>query len=160
MTSSVKLELDSRGQWKPPLDSEDITSVTRFLMGSDDVQLKKDILEIKPIQEWLCGVVCVSRVKKLEPGNDLINWIPPKYLFNTRAYELPMDLDRIASDIFDLSLHHRLIGVNPRRATLYVMESEDGNTNLTDEMVGLLLEVFKRPIKTLYEELNRMAVEE
>lgn len=153
MTSSVKMAMDTRGYWKPG-DSREFETVTKFFVDYDETQLKKDILDLKPIQEWFCGVVCVSKVKKLEPGNDPIDWDPPKYLFNTRAYELPMDINRIVSDIFDLSLSHRILGVNPRLATIYVMESEDGITNITAEIVGLLFEVFKRPIKTLSEELN------
>ena len=150
MTSSVKMAMDTRGYWKPG-DSREFASVTKFL-DYDETQLKKDILDIKPIQDWFCGVVCVSKVKKLD--NDPIDWVPPKYLFNTKAYELPMDINRIVSDIFDLSLNHRLLGVNPRSATIYVVESEDGTTNITDEIVGLICEVVKRPIKTLSEELN------
>ncbi len=155
MTSSVKMAMDTRGYWKPG-DSREFASVTKFL-DYDETQLKKDILDIKQIQDWFCGVVCVSKVKKLD--HDPIDWVPPKYLFNTKAYELPMDINRIISDIFDLSLNHRLLGVNPRSATIYVVESEDGTTNITDEIVELLFGVFKRPIKTLSEELNVREVE-
>ena len=158
MTSSVKMAMDTRGYWKPG-DSREFAGVTKFFVDYDETQLRKDILDIKPIQEWFCGVVCVSKVKQLDPENDLINWVPPKYLFNTRAYELPMDINRIVSDIFDLSLNHRILGVNPRSATIYVMESEDGTTNITDEIVELIFEVVKRPIKTLNDELNGMVVE-
>lgn len=154
-SSSVKMAMDTRGYWKPG-DSREFAALTKFL-DYGETQLKKDILDIKPIQDWFCGVVCVSKVKNLEHGNDLIDWITPEYLFiNTKAYELPMDINRIVSDIFDLSLSHRILGVNPRSATIYVEESEDGTTNITDEIVGLLFEVFKRPIKTLSEELNVM----
>ena len=152
MSSSVKMAMDTRGYWKPG-DSRKFAGVTKFFVDYGETQLKNDILRIKPIQEWFCGVVCVSKVKQLDSGNDLINWVPPKYLFNTKAYELPMDINRIVSDIFDLSLNHRILGVNPRSATIYVVESEDGTTNITDEIVELLFEVFKRPIKTLNEEL-------
>lgn len=158
MTSSVKMAMDTRGYWKPG-DSRECTSVTKFFVNYDEAQLKKDILDIKPIQEWFCGVVCVSKVKQLDHGNDPIDWVPPKYLFNTKAYELPMDLINIVSDIFDLSLNHRILGVNPRSATIYVMESEDGTTNITDEIVEIIFEVVKRPIKTLIEELNVKEVE-
>jgi hypothetical protein len=150
--------MDTRGYWKPG-DSREFSAVAKFFSDYGETQLKNDILRIKPIQEWFCGVVCVSKVKQLDPGNDFINWVPPKYLFNTKAYELPMDINRIVSDIFDLSLNHRILGVNPRSATIYVMESEDGTTNITDEIVELIFEVVKRPIKTLNDELNGMVVE-
>ena len=150
--------MDTRGYWKPG-DSGEFSSVAKFFVDYDEAQLKNDILDIKPIQEWFCGVVCVSKVKQLDPETSHMNWVPQKYLFNTKVYEFPMDINRIVSDMFDLSLNHRILGVNPRSATIYVVESKDGTTNITDEIVGLIFEVVKRPIKTLNEELNGMVVE-
>ena len=153
MPSSVKMGMDTGGHWKP-CESNETMSITKFFLGIDDSQIKQDIMDIEPIQEWFCGVVCVSKVEKFAPGNNLINWAPPRYLINTRAYELPMDINKIVSDVFDLSLNHKILGVNPKMATIYVMESKDETTNITDEIVELIFEVVKRPFNTLYEELQ------
>lgn len=109
-----------------------------------DPQCIKPLLEkFMPVQEWNCGVVCIAKVGKFD-GTCMVN---------VRAYDIPEELDAFVADFFDLSLSYNLVDVDPSRAFLYVKESQDGSTNITDEVMDTVLKAVNKPIVTLADEL-------
>lgn len=99
--------------------------------------------KFKPLQEWNCGVVCIAKIKKFDGT----------WMVNVRAYDIPEELDAFVADFFDLSLSCNLVDVDPERGFLYVKESQDGSTNITDEVMDTVLKAVNKPIVTLADEL-------
>ena len=52
-----------------------------------------------------------------------------------------------------MSLSCNLVDVDPERGFLYVKESQDGSTNITDEVMDTVLKAVNKPIVTLADEL-------
>jgi len=102
-------------------------------------------------------MVCVSELKEISPletaklgdGNAEVR---------KKVYELPTELDSLVADLFSLSLTHNIVDVDSEIGTLYMMESKDGNTNIDDDVIGLLHQALNRPFNTLYEELQGVVV--
>ena len=139
MASGTKYNLDTNGQWQ-------MASSQHLFRFPSDLKLLNigDLLEkFKPVQEWNCGVVCIAKIGKFDGT----------WMVNVRAYDIPEELDAFVSDLFDLSLTYNLVDVDPSRAFLYVKESQDGSTNITDEVMDTVLKAVNKPIVTLADEL-------
>ena len=109
------------------------------------IDLSGRLGKFEPVQEWNCGVVCIAKIKKFDGT----------WMVNVRAYDIPEELDAFVADFFDLSLSYNLVDVDPKRAFLYVKESEDGSTNITEEVMDTIVRSVAKPIVTLTDELNK-----
>ena len=115
----------------------------RIRSDAKPICVKPMLEKFKPAQEWNCGVVCIAKIKKFDGT----------WKVNVRAYDIPEELDAFVADFFDLSLSYNLVDVDPTRAFLYVKESQDGSTNITDEVMDTVLKAVNKPIVTLADEL-------
>lgn len=115
----------------------------RIQSDANPLCVKPMLEKFKPVQEWNCGVVCIAKIGKFD-GTCMVN---------VRAYDIPEELDAFVADFFDLSLSCNLVDVDPKRAFLYVKESQDGSTNITDEVMDTVLKAVNKPIVTLADEL-------
>ena len=115
----------------------------RIRSDAKPICVKPMLEKFKLVQEWNCGVVCIAKIGKFDGT----------WMVNVRAYDIPEELDAFVADFFDLSLSYNLVDVDPTRAFLYVKESEDGSTNITDEVMDTVLKAVNKPIVTLADEL-------
>ena len=141
MASGTKYNLDTCGEWQ----LASLLDVYRIQSEPDPQSLKPVLEKFEPVQEWNCGVVCIAKVAVVDGA----------YMVNVRAYDVPEELDTFVSDLFDLSLAYRLMDVDPSRAFLYVKKSEDGSTNITEEVMDTIVKAVSKPIVTLTDELNK-----
>lgn len=56
----------------------------------------------------------------------------------SHTYDIPFDTDNLMSDLFDLSLTHNIVEVNPNNARIYLARSKNGKTNITKDIMELL----------------------
>jgi hypothetical protein len=56
----------------------------------------------------------------------------------SQVYDIPFDTDDFMSDLFDLSLTHNIVEVNPDNARIYLARSKNGKTNITKDIMELL----------------------
>ena len=57
----------------------------------------------------------------------------------SHTYRIPFDNDKFTSDLFDFSLTHNIVEVNPNSARIYLAKSKNGKTNITKDIMELLL---------------------
>lgn len=141
MASGTKYNLDTNGQWQMASSRH----LFRFPSDMKLLDLGDRLGKFVPVKEWTCGVVCIAKIRKFDGT----------WMVNVRAYDIPEELDTFVSDLFDLSLTYNLVDVDPKQAFLYVKESEDGSTNITEEVMDTIVRSVAKPIVTLTDELNK-----
>ena len=57
----------------------------------------------------------------------------------SHVYFIPFDIDAFMSDLFDFSLTHNIVEVNPKAARIYLAKSKNGKTNITKDIMELLV---------------------
>ena len=57
----------------------------------------------------------------------------------SHTYFIPFDIDAFVSDLFDFSLTHNIVEVNPKAARIYLAKSKNGKTNITKDIMELLV---------------------
>ena len=69
--------------------------------------------------------------------------IPPDEILILRsyAYNVPLDKDRFMSDLFKYSLTHNIVEFNPDNTIIYLARSKNGKTNITTDVMELLLNI-------------------
>ena len=139
MASGTKYNLDTCGEWQRASSP----NLFRFPSDLKLIDLSSRLAKFEPVQEWNCGVVCIAKIKKFDG----------KWMLNVRAYDIPEERDAFVADFFDLSLTYNLVDVDPKQAFLYVKKSEDGSTNITEEVMDTVLKAVNKPIVTLSDEL-------
>jgi hypothetical protein len=74
---------------------------------------------------------------------EMTTGIPPDEILILRphAYSVPLDKDRFLSDLFKYSLTHNIVEVNPDSAKIYLAKSKNGKTNITKDIMELLLNI-------------------
>ena len=75
-----------------------------------------------------------------EPPSDII-------VLHPHAYNVPLDKDRFLSDLFKYSLTHNIVEVNPNSARIYLARSKNGKTNITTDIMELLLRIMSPKVK-------------
>lgn len=55
------------------------------------------------------------------------------------VYDIPFDTDNLMSDLFDFSLTHNIVEVDPNNARIYLAKSKNGKTNITKDIMELLM---------------------
>lgn len=144
MQSVMAMNLtDKPGQWRSASTIDMQTALPRWYVG----QMIREIRGIEPLREWFGGVVCLKEIKKSDKYGQ------SEYLVKTKAYDIPVMSDQLISDLFDLSLTHILAGVDQRNAAIYVKRSEDGQTNIDQNVMDAVHHVLRKPIKPLVEEM-------
>lgn len=56
----------------------------------------------------------------------------------SHTYGIPFDTDKFVSDLFDFSLTHNIVEVNPNNARIYLAKSKNGKTNITKDIMEIL----------------------
>lgn len=57
----------------------------------------------------------------------------------SHTYFIPFDIDAFVSNLFDFSLTHNIVEVNPETARIYLAKSKNGKTNITKDIMELLV---------------------
>ena len=57
----------------------------------------------------------------------------------SHVYDIPFDNDNLMSDLFNFSLTHNIVEVNPNNARIYLAKSKNGKTNITKDIMELLV---------------------
>ena len=57
----------------------------------------------------------------------------------SHVYDIPFDNDNLMSDLFNFSLTHNIVEVNPDNARIYLARSKNGKTNITKDIMELLV---------------------
>lgn len=65
----------------------------------------------------------------------------------SHIYEIPFDNDKFTSDLFDFSLTHNIVEVNPKNARIYLAKSKNGKTNITKDIMELLMGIMSPKVK-------------
>jgi len=75
--------------------------------------------------------------------------IPPDEILILRsyAYNVPLDKDKFLSDLFNYSLTHNIVEVNPSNARIYLARSKNGKTNITTDTMERLLGIMSPKVK-------------
>ena len=60
-------------------------------------------------------------------------------VLHSYAYNIPLDKDKLMSDLFKFSLTHNIVEVDPNSAKLYLAKSKNGKSNITPDIMELLL---------------------
>lgn len=151
MPSGVKLNVEKNGEWRPA-EPRDVRNI---LFGIPDSELLTKIGGLHFIKEWYCAVLCLAKVR-LRPGEekDSHMYYDGRHEVEVKAYEFPPDKDKFMADLFGLSLTHRILAVDEGLGTIYVEESEDGSTNITEEVMDALAKKLEQPVRTYMDDLN------
>ena len=57
----------------------------------------------------------------------------------SHRYDIPFDNDNFMSDLFNFSLTHNIVEVDPSNARIYLAKSKNGKTNITKDIMELLM---------------------
>lgn len=57
----------------------------------------------------------------------------------SHTYDIPFDNDNFMSDLFNFSLTHNIVEVEPSNARIYLAKSKNGKTNITKDVMELLV---------------------
>lgn len=57
----------------------------------------------------------------------------------SHTYDIPFDNDKLMSDLFNFSLTHNIVEVDPSNARIYLAKSKNGKTNITKDVMELLM---------------------
>ena len=82
----------------------------------------------------------VVRIDVFETPDDIL-------ILHPHAYNVPLDKDRFLSDLFKYSLTHNIVEVNPNSARIYLARSKNGKTNITTDIMELLLRIMSPKIR-------------
>lgn len=69
-------------------------------------------------------------------------------------------LDELCSDLFSLSLTHKLIAVDAQYLEMVVEESKDGSTNIDNEVMEAMMDIHKKIAKQLNKRKPRCQVQQ
>lgn len=124
------------GNWKMPnlLEKE----YYKHIIGKSELKSKLGLFRG-------LGIVIID-VFEMDSG------IPPDEILILRqyAYNVPLDKDRFLSDLFKYSLTHNIVEANPNSAKIYLARSRNGKTNITTDIMELLLGIMSPKVKKVY----------
>lgn len=77
-------------------------------------------------------------------------------------YDMTSDhgLDELCSDLFSLSLTHKLIAVDAQYLEMVVEESKDGQTNIDESVMKAMMDIQKKIVKQLSRRKPRCQVQQ
>lgn len=64
-------------------------------------------------------------------------------------YRMPNGLDELCSDLFSLSLTHKLVAIDAKYLEVIVEESTNGETNIDETVMEAMMEIQKKVAKQL-----------
>ena len=132
MHGELKQEINRHGaKMLSPL--EEVYS--RHIIGKGELKMK--LGQFTPIGVY-SRVVCIAEFSKTEMGFGIVT---------TKAYEIPEDMDKFVSDIFDFSLTHNIMNVDPYKGKIYVARSKNGKTNISKEIMDFILKKLEPAIR-------------
>ena len=120
------------GHWKMPNLVE--MEYYKHVIGKSELKSK--------LGRFRSGIVIID-VFEMDSG------IPPDEILILRsyAYNVPLDKDRFLSDLFKYSLTHNIVEVNPNSAEIYLARSKNGKTNITTDIMELLLGIMSPKVR-------------
>ena len=120
------------GHWKMPNLME--REYYKHIIGKSELKSK--------LGRFRSGIVIID-VFEMDSG------IPPDEILILRsyAYNVPLDKDRFLSDLFKYSLTHNIVEVNPNSAEIYLAISKNGKTNITTDIMELLLGIMSPKVR-------------
>lgn len=133
MYSELKQEINRHGA-KMLSELEKVYS--RHIIGKGELKMK--LGQFTPLGDWYSKVVCISEFRHSEMGFDIVT---------TKAYEIPDDMDKFFGDIFDFSLTHNIMNVDPQKGKIYVARSKNGKTNISREIMDFILKKLEPEIR-------------
>ena len=133
MASELKQEINRHGA-KMLSELEKVYS--EHIIGKRELKMK--LGQFTPACDWYSRVVCIAEFSKTELGFGIVT---------TKAYEIPDDMDQFFGDIFDLSLTHNIMNVDPYKGKIYVARSKNGKTNISREIMDFILKKLEPAIK-------------
>ena len=120
------------GHWKMPNLME--REYYKHVIGKSELKSK--------LGRFRSGIVIID-VFEMDSG------IPPDEILILRsyAYNVPLDKDKFMSDLFKYSLTHNIVEFNPDNAIIYLAKSKNGKTNITTDVMELLLRIMSPKVK-------------
>ena len=120
------------GHWKMPNLME--REYYKHVIGKSELKSK--------LGRFRSGIVIID-VFEMDSG------IPPDEILILRsyAYNVPLDKDKFMSDLFKYSLTHNIVEFNPDNARIYLARSKNGKTNITTDVMELLLRIMSPKVK-------------
>ena len=120
------------GHWKMPNLME--REYYKHIIGKSELKSK--------LGRFRSGIVIID-VFEMDSG------IPPDEILILRsyAYNVPLDKDKFMSDLFKYSLTHNIVEFNPDNARIYLARSKNGKTNITTDVMELLLRIMSPKVK-------------
>ena len=119
------------GNWKMPnlLEKE----YSKHIIGKAELKSKLGWFR----GEQFCGrPLGVARIDVFETADFLGH---DALVLRSYAYSIPLDKDKFMSDLFKFSLTHNIVEVNSNNAKLYLAKSKNGKSNITQDIMEMLL---------------------
>ena len=117
------------GNWKMPNLME--KEYYKHIIGK--AELKSKIGRFREGGEQVYGTpLGVVRIDVFETEDDIL-------ILHSHVYNVPLDKDKFMTDLFKYSLTHNIVEVNPNNAKIYLAESKNGKTNITQDIMERLL---------------------
>ena len=120
------------GNWKMPNLME--REYYKHIIGKSELKSK--------LGRFRSGIVIID-VFEMDSG------IPPDEILILRsyAYNVPLDKDKFMSDLFKYSLTHNIVEFNPDNAIIYLAKSKNGKTNITTDIMELMLGIMSPKVR-------------
>ena len=113
----------------------------KHIIGKSELKSKLGRIQgVEQVYGISLGIVRIDVFETKNLETDTLGEPPRDILvLHSHAYHIPLDKDKLMSDLFKFSLTHNIVEVNSNSAKLYLAKSKNGKSNITPDIMELLL---------------------
>ena len=128
-------------KWRMPNSLEEVYA--KHIIGKEELKSKLGRIHIGggAKETFMLNTLVLDLFDVVKLGKDGIGQLGETevQVVVSHAYDIPFDTDNLMSDLFDFSLTHNIVEVVPNNARIYLARSKNGKTNITKDIMELLM---------------------